>query len=275
MALSEYSKYGSAAKKLTNAIKSDMVSHAYIIEGNNNVDKLGFAKEFAKALLCREKPAIGCGSCPTCRKIADDNYEDIYLVEPSWNDKKTKCTIRDQSLIELQSSLKNRPTGGERNIAIIESGDSMTPRAQNRFLKTLEEPHPGTVIMILSENTENFLPTINSRCIKCRLIDFDQDENSRMAALAVDIVDLIGENAFFYDISKKLDSKIKDSRDAAAFLDGMEGVFGAMLRNGDQQFTRQRLIRSVKFVEDAQTQIRRNISYKYSIRNLILKLEGK
>lgn len=273
MALSDYRKYGAAAEKLQNAVKNNMVSHAYIIEGGNNIDKEGFARAFAKALLCKEEPGEGCDLCATCKKIAGDNHEDIYIVEPTWNDSKTKKSIKDKALEELQSNLKTKPTGGDHNVAIIQGGDTMTPRAQNRFLKTLEEPNPGTVIMILSENAENLLPTINSRCIKCRLIDFQGKSETKMTALANEIVEMIGEREFFFDIKKKLDKKIKDRTDAAAFLDGMEDTFGIMLRSGSGPFSRQWLISSIKLIEKAQEELRRNVSHKYSIRNLILKLE--
>lgn len=273
MALSEYSKYGNAAAELASAVKENRVAHAYLIEGDNNVNKMEFAKEFAKALLCREKPGEGCDHCATCRKIDDDNYEDIYMIEPVWNDKKTKCSIKTAAVKELLSDLKARPTGGDRNIAIINGGDNMVIEAQNKFLKTLEEPNPGTVIMILSENRDNLLPTINSRCITYRLIDFEGSDRNEMVAFAGEIAEMIGNRDFFYDIVKKLDSKIGDSREAEAFLDGLENVFGDMLINGSDTFGRERISNGVSYIEDSRRELRGNVIYKYSIRNLILKLE--
>ncbi|TDP50376.1 hypothetical protein [Aminicella lysinilytica] len=273
MALSEYSKYGNAAAELASAVKENRVAHAYLIEGDNNVNKMGFAKEFAKALLCREKPGEGCDHCATCRKIDDDNYEDIYMIEPVWNDKKTKCSIKTAAVKELLSDLKARPTGGDRNIAIINGGENMVIEAQNKFLKTLEEPNPGTVIMILSENRDNLLPTINSRCITYRLIDFEGSDKNEMVAFAGEIAEMIGNRDFFYDIVKKLDSKIGDSREAEAFLDGLENVFGDMLINGSDTFGRERISNGVSYIEDSRRELRGNVIYKYSIRNLILKLE--
>ena len=63
---------------------------------------------------------------------------------------------------------------GDRNIAVIKDADTLTVRAQNRLLKTLEEPFEGTVIMLLSENRENLLDTIKSRCIMYRLEDTEK-----------------------------------------------------------------------------------------------------
>jgi DNA polymerase-3 subunit delta' len=273
MSLSDFSKYGGAAEKLSAAIGSGRTSHAYIFEGDNNVDKMGFAKAFAKALLCRELPGEGCDRCPTCRKIDDDNYEDLYLVLPVWNEGKTRLAVRDENVVEMQSNLKTRPTGGERNIAIIEGGDTMSPTAQNRLLKTLEEPNPGTVIMILSENPEYLLPTINSRCINCRLIDFEAGPTNKMVELARSIIDMAVQRQFFFDIKKTLDGKLKNRKDGLAFLDGMETVLGEYMRNNSELFTKDKLIMAIDSVEAARSNILRNISYKYSIRDLILKLE--
>ena len=152
MTLSAYGKYGSAASKLGDAVRSGIVSHAYIIEGDNNIDKMGFARAFCQALTCREMPGEGCGRCVNCRKIADGNHEDLYVVEP---DDQTAAktgtnSIKDAAVEELQVRLKEKPTAGEHNMAVISDGDTMTTRAQTRFLKTLEEPPDGTVIMILS-----------------------------------------------------------------------------------------------------------------------------
>ena len=67
MGLSAYKKYGAAAARLGNALRSGTVSHAYIFEGDNNIDKAGFARAFAQALVCRQMPGEGCGICVECR----------------------------------------------------------------------------------------------------------------------------------------------------------------------------------------------------------------
>lgn len=267
MALSDYSRYGSAAEKLATAIRNDKVSHAYIIEGDSNIDKLAFAKEFAKALVCSEEPGEGCDRCPNCRKIDNDNYEDMYDVKIDGK------SVKNRQIDELRANLKNKPTGGDRNIAIIEDGDTMTPQGQARLLKTLEEPNPGTVIMILSENVQNLLPTINSRCIVIRLVDFEGNDDSDMIEFAAEILDAVKTRGYFFDIKKKLDGKVKERSDAFAFLDGMENVLGRYLRSGDGGFSDDQLTKGVRCVEEARRAMQRKAIQKYVIRDLILKLE--
>ena len=116
MTLSAYGKYGSAASKLGDAIRSGIVSHAYIIEGDSNIDKIGFARAFCQALTCSEMPGEGCGKCVNCRKIADGNHEDLYVVEPddTTASKNGTDSIKDAAVEELQVRLKEKPAAGDR-----------------------------------------------------------------------------------------------------------------------------------------------------------------
>lgn len=275
MGLSKYRKYGSAAAKLRDAVKSGIVSHAYIIEGDNNVDKMGFAKAFAKALICRQMPGEGCGRCIECRKIEDDNYEDLYIVEPEdTTQRKTgTSTIKDAQIEELQVRLKERPTAGDHNIAIISGGDTMTQRAQTRFLKTLEEPPAGTVIMILSENSEELLPTIVSRCVNIRLYDINAGEESTDTS-ADRVLQMIMSRAYFADIKNELDGSIKTRQDAYSFLDSMESVIGSTVRGtGPLEIAPDGARESTGLIEETRRDIKLGAGYNYMIRKLVLELE--
>ena len=136
MSLRDYNEYKRLIERISKAIINANVSHAYIIEGDSCIDKEAFAKDFIKAILCLEEPGFGCDRCVNCRKIDHDNYEDMYILRAD------ELSLKDAAVSGLQENLKNKPSAGNRNIAIIEGADSMTPRAQNRLLKTLEEPNP-------------------------------------------------------------------------------------------------------------------------------------
>ena len=273
MGLGEYRKYGSSAAKIKNMIESGRVPHSYIIEGDNNIDKEGFAKAFAKALMCVQMPGEGCGRCITCRKIESENYEDMFFVRPDDRTSKKSGTlsVKDDQISGLQSRLLGKPTGGDRNIAVISHGDTMTQRAQSRLLKTLEEPTPGTIIMILVENGEMLLPTIDSRCVKIRLNDIEGRSETPMTKLAAEIMGMIAGGALFFDIREKLDKSIKGRADAYAFLDGMESALSICMRNGGA-FTAGEAALAVGAVESARSAVRMNVVPKYAIRDMVLKL---
>ncbi|MGN1144596.1 MAG: hypothetical protein ACI4SU_08505, partial [Anaerovoracaceae bacterium] len=169
MSLNNWKADEKLVTRITGSILAGNVFHAYIIEGDTCVDKLAFAKDMVKAILCTERPGVGCGSCISCRKIDHGNYEDLYFIESDG------LSVKDEPVFALQEKLKRKPTAGDRNLAIIKDADTMTTRAQNRLLKTLEEPPEGTVIFLLSENKDNLLETIRSRCVTYRLNSLETD----------------------------------------------------------------------------------------------------
>ncbi len=280
MSLSDYAAYGDAAEKLARAIKSSKISHAYIFEGAYNIDKKGFAKEFAKAILCPNDRGNGCGVCPVCGRIDSENHEDVHWISADGDANKGNLSIRDEAIVELQRNMMLKPTSGDRNIVVIQGCDGMTTRAQNRFLKSLEEPSEGTVIMLLSENSRNLLPTINSRCIKYRLLDSgmgdaagaNEEKILHMRLLADEFIRMLKSNEYFFNIKSRLEESMFDKECACIFLDEVECRFGDMLRAGDDVFNASQVMRGVELTEKARNAIRRNIGYRYAVRELVLML---
>ena len=84
----------------------------------------------------------------------------------------------------------------------------MSPKAFNHFLKTLEEPGEGTVIMLLSENAESLLPTIRSRCVQLRLNPFGDVEENPALKDAAEFVRLAGEENRFFETGKITDDSL-------------------------------------------------------------------
>lgn len=269
MSLKDYKEYARLICKISQSIANGNVSHAYIIEGDCCANKMEFAKDFVKAILCKTDSGYGCDECVICRKIDHDNYEDMYYA------KSDDLSVKDAVIAALQEKLKNKPTAGERNIAIIENADSMTLRAQNRLLKTLEEPNPGTVIILLSENTENLIQTINSRCITYRLGNFVQQKDNEQIDFARKIITMVLGGAYFDQLKTQLTKGVKERKEAFTFLDAMERVFREyMIADGPGAIRKEKIIENVKYVEEARRDLLANVNYKYAIRNLIIKIGG-
>ena len=275
MSLSSFGKYGRAASKLADAVKAGVVPHAYIIEGDHNVDKEGFAKEFFKALICRQAPGEGCGRCADCRKIEAENFPDLFIVRPEDTTKSGSgtTTVKDAQIEQLQVDLKTKPTAGEHNMAIVTGADTMTVRAMTRFLKTLEEPPAGTVIMLLSENSEELLPTIRSRCVEERLYDLGSGEKNEMTDLAGRIIGMLKEKAYFSDMKNELDENIKTRNDAYRLIDAIEAKVGEKARAAKAGRAGSKMKNVVSKIEDTRRDIKAGASYNYMLRSLILELE--
>lgn len=256
--------------KLRDCAKSGMVSHAYIFEGDAGTNKEQIAKSFAKAILCRDKRGEGCRECIVCNKIEHDNYEDLYFVEKQDN------SLKDADISELQERLKTRPLG-ERNIAIIKDADTMTTWAQNRLLKTLEEPPTGTVIILLSENTENLLPTIVSRCTVIRLVYNEGYREGEMYETAIQTADALISQKPFFEIKKIIEKPCSDKDSALEFLDALENVYGTIATSENEKsrlYPKSYIYNAVSLIEEARLDIRRNIAAGYAIKNLMIKIGG-
>ena len=272
-------------KWISEAITNNKLSHAYIIEGDELSDKAGFSVDLTKAILCEEAPGVGCDNCRSCRMISEMTYRDIYYVSAD------ERSLKDKTVEELQKRLANLPIersimDGGRNIAIINNADTMTKRAQNRLLKTLEEPYPGTVIFLLSENSDNLLPTIRSRCQMIRLGDLaiaestEESSNSEYESAAKSLIDAAVNRKYFFESKNLLDKYLKDRSSAMKILDAMEMVLRQEMLNiamNGLAGKEERLSfysRGIRAVESARRDIKYNVREKYALGELVLKIGG-
>ncbi len=270
MNLLEFKGNEKLIQRLTATVQNNTLSHAYIFEGEAALDKTAFAKAFVKAVLCGEKPGIGCECCSTCRKIEHDNYEDLFYVEADG------ASIKDEAIEKLQERLKIKPYG-ERNIAIISNADTMTLRAQNRLLKTLEEPAPGTILILLSENIENLTNTILSRCVKFRLNYYGRESYEGMLDKAGEIADMLMRGAPFYKRKEAIADIAKDSEKTMAFLDALERVYRDFLIIPSEEgrlYKKSQIYRNVSLIEETRRQLLRGVSKSYALKDLMIKIGG-
>lgn len=257
-------------KRLEAIVRSGKISHAYIFEAPGSVDKKSFAESFVKGILCPENRGEGCKRCSICNKIDHGNHEDIIYIAAQGN------SIKDADIIAMQDRLKIKPFG-ERNIVIVENSDTMTLRAQNRLLKTLEEPPGNTVIILLSENMENLAQTVQSRCVKFRIHYFGSDGYDFMMEKAMKTADMALERKPFYQLKAELSDVVGSKEDAAAFLDCLQIVYRNMIlenKNKIARYKEQDLMDSIHAAEAARRQIKAGVSVGNALKNLLLKIGG-
>ena len=146
---------------IQNAIASNKVSHAYIINGERNAGKEFIARIFAMTLQCEKGGKEPCNECHSCKQALSHNQPDIVYVS---HEKPNSIGVEDIRG-QINNDIGIKPYSSPRTIYIMNEGEKMTPQAQNALLKTLEEPPEYAVILILTDNVEGLLPTIISRCV--------------------------------------------------------------------------------------------------------------
>ncbi|MCA9237911.1 MAG: DNA polymerase III subunit delta' [Planctomycetales bacterium] len=153
------------------SLQCGRLASTYLFVGPEGVGKRSFARQLAAALLCTETPdeqLASCGQCESCRLFAAGNHPDLdELARPAG---KRSLPIelfvgdRDhRNQVGLCHNIALRPLLGRRRAAIIDDADWLTVESANSLLKTLEEPPPGALIVLVGTSRSRQLPTILSR----------------------------------------------------------------------------------------------------------------
>lgn len=139
------------------------LAHAYLFAGPPGIGKRTFAVELGKALLC-EAPGRArfeaCGQCPACLLVAAGTHPDLFVTGRP----EDSLEVPIEAIRELCHAFSLKPARGRHKVAILDDADDLNPEAANCFLKTLEEPPPGAMLVLVGTSAERQLPTIVSRC---------------------------------------------------------------------------------------------------------------
>ncbi len=154
------------------AIRRGRLASSFLFVGPEGVGKRTFALRLAQALLCDTRPEAEldpCGACPACCQVAGGSHPDVHVVgKPA-----EKSALPVEILIGrrehrgregLCHDMSLRPYSGKRRIAVIDDADYLFAEGANALLKTLEEPPPKSVLILIGTSPARQLPTIRSRC---------------------------------------------------------------------------------------------------------------
>jgi DNA polymerase-3 subunit delta' len=159
------------------AVQRGRLAHAYLFTGPAGVGKRLFALELAKALLCA-KAAEGslqaCDHCPSCVQVEAGTHPDFFTaVRPP-----EALEFPIGLMRELCARFALKSARGRGKVVLIDDADDLNEGSANCFLKTLEEPPPRSVLILIGSTPDRQLQTIVSRC-----------QVIRLAPLAPDLVD--------------------------------------------------------------------------------------
>lgn len=210
-----------AIDELRRAWTTGKLPHAFIFTGPPGVGKKLTANALATLFLC-EHPAgdaSACGRCESCRGMAVGTHPDYHVVHrllvrllPDKSDHKARDLATSVILEFLIVPAGRTAARGRGKVFLVEEADLMNRDAQNRLLKTLEEPVGPTLIILLTDQPEYLLPTVRSRS---RIVRFAPLPEAR--------------------IRKELQARgasVEDAADAARFAEGSLGLAAQWLDEG-------------------------------------------
>jgi DNA polymerase-3 subunit delta' len=151
---------GNARVKATLAsyLRNERVPSSLIFTGSDPYHQLLFALNFAKSMDCLEKNNDGCDHCRHCLAIDRNIFPDVQVLAPEGQ------FYRKNQIDDLIETSYRRPLQTDKKVFILKDAQCLNDVAANSFLKTLEEPLPSNVFILLAGNLDLILPTIQSRC---------------------------------------------------------------------------------------------------------------
>ena len=149
---------------LTRSVAGGTLPPSLLFAGPAGIGKYLIALAVAQSLNCL-KPSNGdaCGVCAACTRIARGVHPDVLVITPNDNG-----NIKLEPVRDAIDRAQYRPFEGRRRVVIIDEADALLVQAQNALLKTLEEPTPSSVFILLSARPDMLLPTVLSRCPQLR-----------------------------------------------------------------------------------------------------------
>ena len=224
---------------LARSVERDTLPPSLILAGPDGIGKRLLAVATAQALNCLAPvrheasdagplsplPYDACGTCAACTRIARNVHPDVLLVEPG-----ESGSIKIDRVREVVDSAAYRPFEGRRRAVIFDEADALVPPAQNALLKTLEEPPPASVFLLVTSRPDVLLPTVQSRCPRLRFRPLSTD-----------------------DVTAVLVGKGRDATDARAAAVASDGSVARALEASGDEFMQAREIAARVLVQVAQS----------------------
>ncbi len=239
-------------------ISSGRTGHAFILAGGSSISRESIGRELAKDILCHDELSL--------KKFEHGNHEDLILIEKPAD----KASILKEQIIELQEKTEFKPYG-DTYVVIIKDAHLMNEIAQNKLLKSLEEPTAQVVYILLTEREDSLLSTIRSRCTSFHLEEERTVSDEETLSMARSFASLLDGKRNYYKkkaaIQKLLLNKDEIRPAALLFLDVLEDELEQGILEGERA-----KMEAVPHIETARKYILQGQNTAYTLKQLCLRV---
>ena len=171
MAFADFSQNRPSISLLQRSLEAGRLGHGYLFSGSALDELEAVARTLAKTVNCQNPPRRSgktsmpldsCDQCASCRRIDANNHADVLWVRP---ESKSRIITIDQ-VRDLLHAVHLKPNDADYKVAVVAGVDRLNEQAANSFLKTLEEPPPRSLMILLTTDPQRILETILSRCLR-------------------------------------------------------------------------------------------------------------
>lgn len=157
-------------KNLCQLVKQNRLTHSIMLISKDDFALKYFSTQIAKMLMCNNLIDLACDKCVQCKKIEHHNHADVLTFPVE------KTVIATEEMLQIIDSVFTMPFESDKKIYILNNAGSINAIAQNKLLKTLEEPPKGVYFILNVKNQANILPTIKSRCTKIYIENYSNNK---------------------------------------------------------------------------------------------------
>ncbi len=157
MSYSEFAEQPIIQKLLVNSLTKNRLAHLYIFHGSHGTGRMRTAIHLSKAIFCENQDHQYCDTCKECRNINQRNHPHVQIIEPDGS------TLKIEQMRQIKKNFSLRTLHDQPRVYIFREADKMTTQAANSLLHFLEEPSAQLLAILITENLQAILPTIQSR----------------------------------------------------------------------------------------------------------------
>jgi DNA polymerase-3 subunit delta' len=167
---SDFPEQTRVTQLLQRSLERHRLAHAYLFTGNDLTELEDMGRTLAKTLNCLSPtrrtaeglPLDCCDKCDSCHRIDQANHPDVLVLRP---ESKSRVITIDQ-VRDLMHAINLKPSSGSYKVGVIVAAERLNVQAANAFLKTLEEPPPKSILILMTAEPQRILETILSRCLR-------------------------------------------------------------------------------------------------------------
>lgn len=265
-------------------LNSGRINHAYLIETNNNEDKLvdTYLNEFYKQLLIcglNESNEVGISKEKLINLLENKSYPDLLEIKPENN------VIKKEQLLEMMEKFSNKSIYGTYQIYVIHHAEMLNLSSANTILKFLEEPENNIIAVLLSTHRYKVLPTILSRCTvmtlkqeKSNMIDVNDNQIliKLLNNLLIDTEPLIilfndYYESLFQTKELSLDTLKKISKILQYYIQTND-LSSLSIKSSDINLNKFQLLEIVSIIDEFSVKLQYNVNIKLWLDSLLIKL---
>ena len=234
-----------AVNNIKNIIKSyneNKLSHAFLIETNNSEKCLEDIKDIIKQINCPNNYNKNCTQCNLCYQIEKETLPSFMIIRPDG------ASIKKEQILTLKEKMFTKPVYSKYNTYVILEADKLNNSSSNTMLKFVEEPEDNIIGFFVTNNKENIIETIKSRCqiLKAYYKEERETLNEKQAELVYDYiknVELDNKYALLYNKNIFLEKKYTREEIINIFLEIFR-IYEAIYNNESE------ILSKYSFIED-------------------------